>query len=353
MGPAASSSDIGTVGDNPPVFKSNVTNKVQYKDDLRTWADLTRSFTAFEKKAKAKLESLGLIVYLSCDDGAKSKLRAAETEGKLKLSGMDNDADRKALIEAIINTIARETPNEKIQREVTLLTDIHKCRRSPKETAEAYACRFESNVAKYVHQKSVRSARDDQQWALLMIQNANLSADTYNALTFQLTTMAAHDHAAKKTKTFAEIDTQTCKKVIETIKAVEQAPNMGEVRKIFQENIEHLATLRKRTNEAEEAESPTIQFSDAVAALRQAHVDTSSPVSTMLATQSTQPQAQRPAKRSRIDELKERTKCLACGNKGHWFKDRPDCLREMNNRGEKKKDNENEKVSSFFRQRGQ
>lgn len=38
---------------------------------------------------------------------------------------------------------------------------------------------------------NVRSPSDDQKWALLLIQNANLSADPRNAVLFQLTTTAS------------------------------------------------------------------------------------------------------------------------------------------------------------------
>lgn len=54
---------------------------------------------------------------------------------------------------------------------------------------ESYGNKLEENVARYVQQKSTRTAADDQQRALLLIQNANLSADSPNALTIQLTTM--------------------------------------------------------------------------------------------------------------------------------------------------------------------
>lgn len=54
---------------------------------------------------------------------------------------------------------------------------------------ESYANKFEENVAKYVLQKKTRATADDQQWALLLIQNANYSAGSRNELALQLKTM--------------------------------------------------------------------------------------------------------------------------------------------------------------------
>jgi len=99
MGPAPSSSDNTMSGMNPPSFITNHTKKVQYRDALRTWADIIRSFARVDPKTNAKLEPMGLLIYLACDDEAKAKLRAEETEHHLNLKGMEGDADRFKLIE--------------------------------------------------------------------------------------------------------------------------------------------------------------------------------------------------------------------------------------------------------------
>lgn len=52
---------------------------------------------------------IALIVYLGCDDEAKAKLRAEETEDHLQLKGNTGDPDRTQLIHKIIETIAHET----------------------------------------------------------------------------------------------------------------------------------------------------------------------------------------------------------------------------------------------------
>lgn len=98
---------------------TNHSNEVQYRDKLRTSAGLVRSFAKADGKTKARLEMMGLIVYLSNDDEAKSKLCGEETEKRLHLKGEDSDPERVELIKKIISTIVRETSLKKIQREVT------------------------------------------------------------------------------------------------------------------------------------------------------------------------------------------------------------------------------------------
>lgn len=107
------------------------------------------------------------------------------------------------MVTHILDTIESETASEKIQREVSLLNDIHQCSRTKKETPEAYANRFDAKVARYVPQRSDRNSYNDPQWALLLIQNANSSADTRHSLTFQLTTGAA---MRKDTPSTAKVD---------------------------------------------------------------------------------------------------------------------------------------------------
>lgn len=87
--------------------------------------------------------------------------------------------------------IAHETSSEKIQRELSIINKIHLCRLKRNEPTESYANKLEAKVAKYVLPKNERLTTDEQQWALLLLPSANLSADTRNLVTVQLTAGAA------------------------------------------------------------------------------------------------------------------------------------------------------------------
>lgn len=134
-----------------------------------TWVDITRRFARTDPKNKARLDIMGLIAYLACDEEAKDKLRAEEAEKSIKLRGDETDPDRTALIDKSISTIAHETPSQKIQREANLLSEIHQCCRNNDETTESYANRLEAKVANYIHQRNARYATDDRQWVLLLL----------------------------------------------------------------------------------------------------------------------------------------------------------------------------------------
>lgn len=50
---------------------------------------------------------LGLIIYMACDNEAKSKLREAETEGRLTMKDMDDECTRTHIVEQILSEIQR------------------------------------------------------------------------------------------------------------------------------------------------------------------------------------------------------------------------------------------------------
>lgn len=76
MGPAPTPSDTAMPGMNPQWFETNKTNKINYSDSIMTWEEIVRSFDKVDQKSKSQIETMGLMIYLTCDHGAKAKLRA-------------------------------------------------------------------------------------------------------------------------------------------------------------------------------------------------------------------------------------------------------------------------------------
>lgn len=120
------------------MFITNVTNKVHYRDSLRTWAEIVRSFAKSDLKEQAKLEMMVIIVYISCYEEAKSKFRAAEREETITRRVIEGDEDRSILIKMIITTFAHDTPAESVQRKVYLLLLMHQFKRAKNESMKAY-----------------------------------------------------------------------------------------------------------------------------------------------------------------------------------------------------------------------
>lgn len=125
MGPQSASSVVSASATNIPRIISKPTYKIHYRDALVTWADITRGFAQVDPKTHALLETMRSIIYRACDEAAKSKVRAEETENRLRIKGSEDDPRRTKLIEKILHTIAHESPSEKGQREVRFRNEMH------------------------------------------------------------------------------------------------------------------------------------------------------------------------------------------------------------------------------------
>lgn len=68
-----------------------------------------------------------------------------------------------------------------------MLSGIHQYNSQRNESTHAYVNEFETFTAKYFLQTNMRSRTNDRQWALLLFQNAKFSANTQDAVVFQLT----------------------------------------------------------------------------------------------------------------------------------------------------------------------
>lgn len=97
MGKAQTSSENqkGSITDvKPPDYISNKTNNSQYNDELRTWANIMRSFARADSKGKTRVGMVGILVYLAYDEEANEKIRAEETEKMLNLREGSGDGGR-------------------------------------------------------------------------------------------------------------------------------------------------------------------------------------------------------------------------------------------------------------------
>lgn len=152
-----------------------------------------------------------------------------------------------------------------------MLSDIHSCKRDAHEDSETYANKFEARVSKYGHQKNTRSPLDDQQWALLLLQNANLTADTRNSITFQLTTGAAMRKEDTTTNTM-QVSLAEINEISRTLAEAQTADTSEERNDAADALKERIGRLEKRIQESNKAETPTISFYEAVCALKQVHI---------------------------------------------------------------------------------
>lgn len=273
------------------------------------------------------------MLYLAADDDAKEALKQAETEGTLSLEGSEDDENRTELVAKIMSILATESPTEKIQREVELVSDIQSCKRKPSESPDVFATRYKTCVARYVNQSTAANRGDDQQWAVMLLRNAMLTPDTLNAITFQLT--AGATSANRKSPTVA-LDAALVKSVAASIAAIEPGSEVLASAVVTESLREQCRAILASAELSLVNTAPTITLEDALAALRKVRVATyiekRAPITTMLASNvDTQRNGVDPKKR-RFDDLKKITPCFGCGRVGHWFKDRRECTQAMNDK---------------------
>lgn len=90
--------------------------------------------------------------------------------------------------------------------------------------------------------------------------------------------------------------------------------------------------IQKQLAHAENDQTPQITFSEAVAAVKEIKeaIIQEPLTATMTAKRISTEDGQRTVKRSRIEELKGRTRCRVCSKVGNWYKDNPEYVRNGN-----------------------
>lgn len=72
-----------------------------------------------------------------------------------------------------------------------MLNIINHCRLQKNDTPDTFAYIFDAKVAENVHQRSDKHSSNDQEWALFMLKNANLTPYMRDSIPFQLMTVAS------------------------------------------------------------------------------------------------------------------------------------------------------------------
>lgn len=299
----------------PPRFETNQTPKFRYREALRRWIKRLHGIAKYDEKYRGILETAGHSIFENCDTLAQDRLLEAEASGKLLLDGSSTDPTRTELVEVILEIIAKDLPTETVQREVSLLRDIHSCIRKSDETPTCYANRFYSLVARYSIQTGDLDKSINRQFAVLMIENARLSNDTRSSLIFKLTT-ECHTQLAPACIT---IPVQLFARVMAGL----QEPNATTNKTL----IEELEVLYKKAMNNHDRTGSSFGIENVSATLRQVTISPDLPTQP-----SSAPRIQQTSllgKRSNDDNRKRFVKksagCSVCGDQTHWWKDNDKC----------------------------
>lgn len=333
--PAPSSGQSSRSIMNAPAFFTNMTSKSKYRNTLRRWHSIIRKLAKTDVKAQGLLESIGDMIYLSCDDISQNLLEKAELDGKLILSGSDTDPDRSKLIEDIISVIAKDSATEKVRQELALLTAIHGCTRNEEEQPSDFVNRFKGAVAMYVNHTGRMDDATNRQFCIMLIRNAQLPADTGNSVTLQLV-MLSQSKNQKSNNVSIEMQSNDLKNLINIFTRTESSASQSAtvLDPATKERISSLFSNALQKNQNEIGMN-TVMFTlddafDAVSQVKLENTDsTSVPVpirSSMLGKRNLD---QMLSEEDRLKELKSRTKCRACRKIGHWYDDREECRKIM------------------------
>jgi len=114
------------------------------------------------------------------------------------------------------------------------------------------------------------------------------------------------------------------------MKVASNATEPIEAQKSLEKAMYCVEGMSQRLEAVQRDDAPTITFSEAVSALKQIQVqEEPRRVQSMYGKRAAVEGLENVSKKERIEELKTRTKCMGCGKRGHWFKDRPQCIRPM------------------------
>jgi hypothetical protein len=175
----------------PPLFTSD-TDKFKWRKDVRSWVRLVKRMAQGGcSKAKAVNNALGESLYLAVDDAGRNKLDRAIASGILTMDSEEAEMDQEDIVNTIIKVIAADSPTDGIKRLVSMLQDVHSCKRKQSEDPASYARRFEGLASLYLNNCHSHSAdQDSQLFAMILLENAQLPAGTFDNIILQLISTA-------------------------------------------------------------------------------------------------------------------------------------------------------------------
>ena len=139
-------------------------------------------------KAMGTAKNLGHALFTKMDQRYKRILHSAIDNGSLRLRNHPDgrrftDQEHIECVEKILNLVAKETTTDRVKRLIRMTREVYECRRGSKESFAEYLVRFESISRAYLSIAKARpDSQDEQNFAIMAIENANLPIATYNAI---------------------------------------------------------------------------------------------------------------------------------------------------------------------------
>ena len=197
MGPGGSDypSERGDMLEAP--ILTNKTDKSVYRRNVRMWYECVQcSAESGYSKAMGTSKNLGHALFTRMDQQYKRIVHSAIDNGSLRLRTHPDgrkftDQEHIECVEKILNFVAKETTTDRVKRLIRMTKEVHECKRTTKKSFAEYAVRFESIARAYFSIAKARpDSQDEQNFAIMAIENANLPIATYNAIISNLVSHA-------------------------------------------------------------------------------------------------------------------------------------------------------------------
>lgn len=209
MGPEPTSAHFSCL--TPPKLTPE-TDKYQWRVDVQTWKQMVKLYAkGGDSRAKGMLNALALTLYFSLERNQRNIVDNAMQDRLVSLN-TDDDAEEISTnamariqfecVDDIVNLVAKDTPTDGIRRLVKISQGIHKCVRINCEKPHAFARRFQGMAKQYLNMSnSANGEKESQNFAILLLENAQLPSSTFNNIVTQLVTKSSSKQGIPETAT--------------------------------------------------------------------------------------------------------------------------------------------------------
>lgn len=182
---------------------------------------------------------------------------------------------------------------------------------------------------------------EGKQWAILLIKNVILTADTRNSINFRLKVNAAV-RSQVAYPTMVKFRKQDAEELINSIEAVNAMDNMDNIASTLNELTHTINLVKMRIHITHENDGARITLEDAPAAIRKAkmapEIEERKPVGRIVRKGVFKGNPYADIKRSKMQDMNTRTHFMACGEKDHWFRDSENFMKIMDQKEKMERD---------------
>lgn len=171
MGPEGVLSTSNCNTNNAPRFETGKTDKLRYRDALHKCSTMIRKLAKVDRKFNGILDTIGIMIYMSCDQSAQDVLTRAEKNGTLNLERDDKHDDRSQLINKNLDIIAEDSQHDRITREIKLMKELIEYERKPDEKISSFIIGFNTVVSLYTNNIGTFSSKMTIQCVSLLFKN--------------------------------------------------------------------------------------------------------------------------------------------------------------------------------------